>query len=303
MSNRHPQHDLVAEAVHSWDTTSFPELGYHVERRPFGFYQRHVSGQFGKVTVEDVRPERAGALVADVRAYYGDCAASIMVRDRQVDAVLGPALVAAGCVPGPAETTLAHLGPVPAAPEGAGVTVEPVTHLNLVEWATTKLKGFASSEDEPEPEQLRAEVAFQQAEMAGRSGRLLARAAGSPAARARTATSTCSPRACPSETAASPASSSTTSSPTRTAMAAAPRSLPPTPPTRRSGSTTAPASPTKSTGAASTTCHPASRELPPPQPGRPASGRPLRRRVRSRPLYDLLTETSRRRPPAQEASI
>ena len=183
MPNRHPAHDLVADVVHSWDTTPFPELGYYVERRPFGFYQRHASGRFGKVTVEDVRPDQARALVADVRDYYPRPAgASIMVRDRQVDAVLGPALVEAGCVAGPAEITLAHVGPVPTASEVPGVTIEPVTHANLVEWSTAKLKGFASSEDEPEPDRVRAEVAFQQAEMAGGSGRLLARSEGGPAA-------------------------------------------------------------------------------------------------------------------------
>ena len=175
MNDRHPEHERIAETVRGWYRMSDPAMGYHVERRPFGFYMRHEAGGFGMVTVRDVRPEQVPALLADVRAPYGDCSPSIMVDDRQTDAVLGPALKAAGCTLLPAQTFLVHVGAAPEVRPVPGVTLEPMTDATVVEWSTTKLKGFANSEAEPDPERLRDEVALRRAEMKGDGRFLLAR--------------------------------------------------------------------------------------------------------------------------------
>src|SRR6266508_2272163 len=107
MNERHPEHDRIAATVRSWYTTSAPSMGYQVERRPFGCYLRHPAG-FGEVTLTDAGPADVPALLADVRAYYGETAASIFVEDRRAEAILGPALVAAGCTRAAAETHLVH---------------------------------------------------------------------------------------------------------------------------------------------------------------------------------------------------
>src|SRR5215207_5914813 len=96
MDHRHPQHDAIAASVRTWYTTSAPSMGYHVERRPFGFYLRHPAGVC-EVTLTDAEPEDVPALLADVRTYYDDPSVGIYIDDRQMEASLGPALVAAGC--------------------------------------------------------------------------------------------------------------------------------------------------------------------------------------------------------------
>ena len=180
MNERHPEHDRIAATVRSWYTTSAPSMDYKVERRSFGFYMRHPAG-FGEVTVADAGPEDLPALLADVRAYYGDTSVGIYVDDRQADATLGPALVAAGCKRGAAETHLAHVGRAPEVGPVPGVVLEPMTEATAAEWSATKLQGFANSEDPPGSEHLAHEVALRRAEMAG-DGRFLFARAGHEAA-------------------------------------------------------------------------------------------------------------------------
>ena len=115
------------------------------------------------------------ALLADLRAFYGDGPATIMLDDRGMEATLGPALVAAGCVPRAAQTYLVHVGPVPEVRPVPGVTLEPVTEATIVEWSVAKLKGFANSEEEPDPERLRTEVLLREAELPEIGRFLLAR--------------------------------------------------------------------------------------------------------------------------------
>src|SRR5437763_12174214 len=115
---RHPQHDLLAHAVRSWYTSSAPEMGYQTEERPFGFYMCNVKlagGSFNQVTLRDVSPEQVRVLLADLRSYFGDGLVHILIDDRQTAERLRPALLAAGCAHGGAETYLAHVGPVPCA--------------------------------------------------------------------------------------------------------------------------------------------------------------------------------------------
>ena len=155
-------------------------MGYQVARRPFGFCMRHPAG-VGEVTLRDIGPADVPALLAEVRASYGETTVGIYVDDRRTDATLGPALVAAGCTRVAAETHLVHLGAAPDVWPVPGVVLEPMTDATAVEWSTTKLQGFASSEAAPDAEHLATEVAVRRAEMAGEGRFLLARAGRDPA--------------------------------------------------------------------------------------------------------------------------
>lgn len=181
MDQRHPQHEAIAAAVRRAYLTSAPSMGYHVERRPFGFYMRHPAG-FGEATLTDIQPEEAPALLADLRTYYGDTYVAIYFDDLQMDARLGPMLVAAGCKRGGAETHLVHVGPAPEVHRPPGVVLEPMTEASMPEWSATKLKGFAGSEVTPAPEELAAEVALRRAEIGGEGRFHFARAGREPAA-------------------------------------------------------------------------------------------------------------------------
>lgn len=179
---RHPHHDLLAGIVRGWYTHSAPEMGYTVERRPFGVYSRNPSAPYGHVTIRDVAPEQIPAFVADLRAYYPGRPVVVLVDDAGVDAALGPSLVAGGCARGNGEVFLAHTGPLPRPSPVAGVSVEPVTAARMAEYVATKLRGFASSEAMPDPVAVEAEAALRRAEMGGQGRFLLARVDGEPAA-------------------------------------------------------------------------------------------------------------------------
>jgi GNAT superfamily N-acetyltransferase len=181
MSDRHPDHDGVAAAIRSGFTESYPAMGYVVERRRFGYYQRHGAG-FGAVLVTDARPEVVSALLDDVRRYYGDHSAGIYTEGDAADALLGPALMAAGCLASAIQVHLAHVGDAPSVRPVPGLTLEPATDETIVDWSRVKLQGFANSEEEPDPERMRFEVALRRAEMAGEGRFTLARLDGEPAA-------------------------------------------------------------------------------------------------------------------------
>ena len=181
MDRRHPHHDAIAATLRTWYTSSAPSMGSRVERRPFGVYMRYPPDA-GEVTVRDAGPEDVPALLADVRAYYGDASVGIYLDDRRSDATLGPALVQAGCTKGTAETHLVHVGAVPAVHPVPRVVLEPLTEATLTEFAVTKIQGFASSEAAPDPQRLATEVAMRRAELAGEGRFVFARAGGDPAA-------------------------------------------------------------------------------------------------------------------------
>lgn len=177
---RHPEHDSIAEEIRRNFSRSYPSMGYHVERRPFGSYQRHTAG-FGAVTLSPVEPAEIAAVLADARTYYADTPFGIYIDDPGRDATLGPALEAAGCTRGAVQVHLAHLGAVPEVEPIPGIVLEKMTAATVVEWTTTKLKGFANSDAEPEPERVAFETALRRAEMAGAGRFRLARAGGEAA--------------------------------------------------------------------------------------------------------------------------
>jgi ribosomal protein S18 acetylase RimI-like enzyme len=180
--DRHPEHELLLGEVRAWFTSTYPELGYVVERRRFGFYRRNTENtELRLIVVESMKPEDAPEFVADAREYFDQRDVEIWVEGRELDATLGPALVAAGCVKDLPNVSLAFVGRAPEPVPLAGVTVEAVTRETLRDYAVTKLKGFANSEAEPTSEQLDRELAIRKSEIAGIGRLLVARVGKEPA--------------------------------------------------------------------------------------------------------------------------
>jgi ribosomal protein S18 acetylase RimI-like enzyme len=182
-ARHHPHHSLLAREIRGWYSRSYPEMGYFVERERYGAYRHNPAvPDASSVEVGEIDPEDVPLLLEEVRERYGDTAAPLLVNGREEEARLGPALIAAGCSPGSAAIYLAHVGPVPEPPEVPGMAVEWVTEETLTEYALTKLKGFAQSEEQPGCEPVEREVALRRVEMGGEGRFLLARIEGEPAA-------------------------------------------------------------------------------------------------------------------------
>lgn len=180
---RHPEHDRLHEEVSSWYQTSVPGLGYHAEPRRFGVYRRHAEQlDSGLIIVRSVAPDEAPEFLADARSYFENRPVAIWIDDKDVDVVLGPVLVAAGCAIEKANTHLAHVGPRPERGDRSDISVERVTADTVRDYAIVKLKGFANSEDEPAVEDLEQELAVRRRELASLGRFLVARVGDEPAA-------------------------------------------------------------------------------------------------------------------------
>lgn len=179
---RHPEHDRLREEVRSWYRTSIPELGYHVEQRRFGSYRRHADDpDSGLIIVDEVAPDEVSEFLADASSYFDNRVVNIWIEDRELDATLGPALVATGASKDTANVHLAHVGLRPERFRASGVTIERVTS-TLKDYVLVKLKGFANSEDVPPVEHVEKELAVRQCELASIGRFLIARVGEEPAA-------------------------------------------------------------------------------------------------------------------------
>lgn len=182
-SQKHPEHDRVCEEVRSWYRTSSPELGYEVVRRRFGFYRRHIEHpESGLVIVDSLAPDEVPEFLSDAISYFDNPALYIWLEDKDLDAKLGPALVASGVSMGNATIFLAHIGPRPEPFQLSSVSVEAVTADTLLDYVAVKLKGFANSEHDPPAEHVNQELAARRRELAGKGRFAIARAADEPAA-------------------------------------------------------------------------------------------------------------------------
>lgn len=180
---RHPDHDAVVAEVRRWQTESFPAMGYVRERRRFGVYSRNVHLSFmNSVLIDALAPEEIPALLEEVRRFYGDAEIDVSIDDPERDAVIGPALVAAGLERGRAFLTLVHVGELPGAGTVPELVIEELTEADIVPFSVAKIKGFLSDEAEPTPDRLTVENAFRRVEMAGDGRGLLARVSGEVAA-------------------------------------------------------------------------------------------------------------------------
>jgi len=183
MGARHPEHDRLQKEVRSWYQTSTPELGYRVELRRFGSYRRHAENpDSGLIIVNAISLEEVPEFLADATSYFDNRAVDVWLDDKDLDATVGPALVAAGCSIDKANTHLAHVGPLPERVELSGIAVEAVTADTLIDYALVKLKGFGNSEDEPPQDHMDKELAVRRRELASIGRFLIARAGNEPAA-------------------------------------------------------------------------------------------------------------------------
>ncbi|HEY6298575.1 MAG TPA: GNAT family N-acetyltransferase [Candidatus Binatus sp.] len=183
MAARHPEHDLLHQEVRSWYRTSAPQLGYYLVQRRFGFYRHHANHpESGRIIVEALTPGEVPELLADASSYFDNRAVDVWLDDKDLDAAVGPALVAEGCSIDKAITYLAHVGPRPERVQLPGVTVEAVTPDTLLDYVLVKLKGFANSEDAPAVEDVDKELAVRRSELASLGRFLIARFGDEPAA-------------------------------------------------------------------------------------------------------------------------
>jgi ribosomal protein S18 acetylase RimI-like enzyme len=172
---------MISE-VRLWYTRSVPEMGFYVQERRFGFYQRQKDTGRVRATVRYLPAGDILTFLEDLREYSGEEEITFHVDDRELDERLRPVLLESGCTPDVAEVFLVHTGemPIPASERG-NLSVEAVTGDTIEVAMRTERKGFADSEAEPDPEELRQRLTLRRAEMGGQGRFLLARVAGEPA--------------------------------------------------------------------------------------------------------------------------
>jgi len=157
-------------------------MGFYVQKRRFGYYQRQKDTGRVRATVRHLAAEDIRRFLEDLREYSAEEEITFHVDDRELDERLGPVLVDSGCIPDVAEVFLAHTGAMPLpASEPEDLSVEAVNADTIEEAVRTERKGFADSEGEPEGEELRWRLTLRRAEMGGQGRLLLARIAGEPA--------------------------------------------------------------------------------------------------------------------------
>ena len=173
----HPAHDNLVRTVRSWYICDYPALGKVVARRRFGYFSRIQQTDYCDIHIlKPFDPAEVPAFIADVRAFYGRRRVLIFTHGQAVDTRLSHALKLAGCARGAANLYLAHVntGQPPQAGSGPG-RIEPVTPGNLRDYSVTKLKGFAGSEEEPDPAAVEADMAVRRAELDAGGAFLIAR--------------------------------------------------------------------------------------------------------------------------------
>lgn len=181
-TKRHRRHEELVSELGGWYTRSVPEMGFHVEERRFGSYQRQVDTGRVRATVRHLPAEDVPSFLQDLRKYAGEEEIRFYVDDRELDERIGPVLIEGGCTPDVAEVFLAHTGGMPVlASELENLSVEAVNEDTIEEAMRTERKGFADSEAEPEPEEFRRRLILRRAEMVGQGRFLLARVAAEPA--------------------------------------------------------------------------------------------------------------------------
>jgi ribosomal protein S18 acetylase RimI-like enzyme len=165
-----------------WYTRSVPEMGFYVQERRFGFYQRQKDTGRVRATVRHLPAEDVPRFIEDLREYSGEQEITFHVDDRELDERIRPFLLQSGCTPDVAEVFLAYTGGMPTlASEPEDLSVEAVNADTFEEAVRTERKGFADSEAEPEAEELKRRLTLCRAEMGGQGRFLLARVAGQPA--------------------------------------------------------------------------------------------------------------------------
>jgi GNAT superfamily N-acetyltransferase len=157
-------------------------MGFYVQERRFGFYQRQKDTGRVRATVRHLPAEDVAKFIEDLREYSCEQEITFHVDDRELDERIGPVLVQSGCTPDVAEVFLAHAGGMPTpASEPEDLSVEAVNADTIEEAMRTERKAFADSEAEPDADELRRRLDLRRAEMGGQGRFLLVRVAGEPA--------------------------------------------------------------------------------------------------------------------------
>jgi hypothetical protein len=163
---RHREHDALVHELRGWFIHSAPEIDYVVEEHWYG-YLSNPDGPIGARLILTVdKPTDISRALADARTSSGPARISVWVDDRNRVTRLHDALVAAGGHPTKATTHLALVGSLNAVSPKDHLAFEKVSLENLAEWATTKLRCFADSEEEPDPQKLARELAIRTPELA-----------------------------------------------------------------------------------------------------------------------------------------
>jgi ribosomal protein S18 acetylase RimI-like enzyme len=181
-TRRHQRHDELVSELGLWYARSVPEMGFYVQARRFGFYQRQEDTSRVRATVRHLPADDVPRFLRDLREYSGEEEIRFYLDDRGLDERIGPVLLESGCTPEVAEVFLAHTGGLPIlAPEPVDLSVEAVNEGTIEEAMRTERMGFSGSEAEPDAEDFRRRLALRRAEMGGQGRFLLARVGGEPA--------------------------------------------------------------------------------------------------------------------------
>ena len=155
-TQRHRRHDELVSELGLWYTRSVPDMGFYVEERHFGFYQRQKDTDRVRATVRHLSAEDVPRFLQDLRENSGEEEITFHVDDRELDERIGSVLLQSGCTPDVAEVFLAHTGGMPVlASESENLSVEAVNEDTIEEAMRTERKGFVDSEAEPDAEELR----------------------------------------------------------------------------------------------------------------------------------------------------
>jgi ribosomal protein S18 acetylase RimI-like enzyme len=180
---RHPEHEALAKTVRGWYLEPAPEMGYTIEKRRFGYYMRNAGApHFGRVTIEGLNRDEVPRFLADAHDYFGDASVELCVEDGATDDRLRDALLAGGVERNIANVYLAHVGPLPDAPDVPGLTVERADPTTIETYARTKLMAFSSSEVPPAETRVAEETRHRRTELGGSGSFQVARVDGEPAA-------------------------------------------------------------------------------------------------------------------------
>ena len=178
---RHGEHDAVAAEVRSWYRKAHPETGYTAERTWFGYFRGNTQAPFHAATVTSLDAGQVPRFAGAVREHFGAVSVTIQVADEAITDDLDAALVAHGFERGATTTYLVHVGDFPDVTEPPGYAFERVGADGLEEFSRVKLQGFASSEDDPAPDDMEREIAFRKAELGDPNGFAIGRIDGEPA--------------------------------------------------------------------------------------------------------------------------
>lgn len=161
----HPYHNALVDELRRWFTSSAPEINYVVTEQWYG-YLSNPDGPTGTrviLTLDD--PNLVAPALRDARDACPDQEITICVDDRRRFHTLNHALRRAGCRATKATTHLALVGPMRAVRGPVGLQFDDVDHVNLHEWAETKIQCFENSDADPDSKRLAREISVRDSEL------------------------------------------------------------------------------------------------------------------------------------------